>query len=364
MRILLILPSLNPYGLQEWCINFIRILSSTKGVQFVVASSGGILAKDLEEMGIDHIRISNLKTRNPIKILINGIKIYFACKRHKIDIIHAKSRSIAWSSYIAKTFLQHTKLLCTAHAIYQTPHYLQKLYNMSITMADLVIAVSYRTKEHLVRHYAINPEKIVVVYQGINTAKYAAQAAQNKPTPIVLMLTKFSPTKGHELLIDAIKMLGNKNFRCIIASNQTRRVSYIQQILQTISNNKLGHIVQVVESEADSLQSYNIADIVVCASTHPEAFGRSIIEAQSMGKLVVVPDEGGPGEFVTHGVDGILFKPCDCQDLSTSIGYAIDILHTSHGVGIRNNAIKNAQKFSLENSAKNLLEVYNRAANL
>jgi len=45
-----------------------------------------------------------------------------------------------------------------------------------------------------------------------------------------------------------------------------------------------------------------LADVVVNASTDPEAFGRTVIEGQAMARLVLATDHGGAVETVEHGV--------------------------------------------------------------
>ena len=54
-----------------------------------------------------------------------------------------------------------------------------------------------------------------------------------------------------------------------------------------------------------------LADVVVHASTEPEAFGRVVIEAQAMGRPVIASDLGGPIETVEHGVTGWRVQPGD-----------------------------------------------------
>ncbi len=52
-----------------------------------------------------------------------------------------------------------------------------------------------------------------------------------------------------------------------------------------------------------------LADIVVHASTEPEAFGRVVIEAQAMARPVIAADLGGPVETVQDGVTGWRVPP-------------------------------------------------------
>jgi glycosyltransferase involved in cell wall biosynthesis len=68
-----------------------------------------------------------------------------------------------------------------------------------------------------------------------------------------------------------------------------------------------------------------LADVVVHASTQPEAFGRVVIEAQATGRPVVASDLGGPVETVRHGETGWRVKPGDPVALAAAIAMALDL---------------------------------------
>jgi glycosyltransferase involved in cell wall biosynthesis len=57
----------------------------------------------------------------------------------------------------------------------------------------------------------------------------------------------------------------------------------------------------------------------VLASTIPEPFGQVVIEAMGAGCAVIVPDQGGPAEVVTDGVDGITYPMGDAAALSAAL---------------------------------------------
>ena len=67
--------------------------------------------------------------------------------------------------------------------------------------------------------------------------------------------------------------------------------------------------------------AYAMADLVLHTSTDPEAFGRTIIEAQAMGKCVIATAHGAPVDIIQDKVTGYLVPPQDSQKLAHSIRY-------------------------------------------
>ena len=65
---------------------------------------------------------------------------------------------------------------------------------------------------------------------------------------------------------------------------------------------------------------YAMSDIVVSATVgHPEAFGRTIPEAQAMGVLTVGTAHGGACETIDDGVTGFLVPPGDAAALAAKL---------------------------------------------
>src|SRR5262249_49509813 len=64
---------------------------------------------------------------------------------------------------------------------------------------------------------------------------------------------------------------------------------------------------------------YRALDIVVHASTQPEPFGRTIVEAMACAKPVIVSAAGGAAELFTPGHDAIGTPPRDVRALSSAI---------------------------------------------
>ena len=69
--------------------------------------------------------------------------------------------------------------------------------------------------------------------------------------------------------------------------------------------------------------AYMLADVVVSASTDPEAFGRVAAEAQAMGRPVIATDHGGARETVLPGKTGWLVPPGDPSALVDALDEAL-----------------------------------------
>jgi glycosyltransferase involved in cell wall biosynthesis len=65
--------------------------------------------------------------------------------------------------------------------------------------------------------------------------------------------------------------------------------------------------------------AYALADMVVSASTAPEAFGRVSIEAQAMGKPIIASAHGGSLETVVDGETGWLIRPDDPAEMAEAL---------------------------------------------
>ena len=101
-----------------------------------------------------------------------------------------------------------------------------------------------------------------------------------------------------------------------------------------------------------------LADVVVSASTDPEAFGRVTAEALAMGRLVVATDHGGSRETVVPGDTGWLVRPGDPEDLAIAITEALDLNATArHAMAQRaRNSIR--EKFDVIRMCNATLGVY------
>ena len=65
--------------------------------------------------------------------------------------------------------------------------------------------------------------------------------------------------------------------------------------------------------------AYKAANLVISASIEPEAFGRTSVEAQSMGKIIVASNIGGSKETIVSDKTGFFFESGNAQSLAETI---------------------------------------------
>ncbi len=98
--------------------------------------------------------------------------------------------------------------------------------------------------------------------------------------------------------------------------------------------------------------------VYVCASLKEE-FGIAILEAMTLGLVVVAPDGGGPATYVDDGVTGILTDTARAGELAAAVGRALD-LAASPGAALRRRRSRAVvrERFGIDTMAGAVSEVY------
>ena len=105
----------------------------------------------------------------------------------------------------------------------------------------------------------------------------------------------------------------------MIVGDAQGRTDYLGEVQRALVDNGLAGIATLAGHTSDMPAAYAAADIVVSASTDPEAFGRVAAEAGAMRRPVVATDHGGARETVTKE-SGVLVPPGDAGALAGAVG--------------------------------------------
>ena len=367
--VLQVLPELNHGGVEVGTVEIASGLQAA-GIKNFVASSGGRMAYELQKLKVKHFELP-LKTKNPIKLWLNARRLAQIIKDNGINIVHARSRAPAWSAYWAakKT---GAVFLTTFHGSYGLgPFGIKKIYNRVMTYGKLVIAISTHIKNHLIKDYGVDENKIRLIYRCVNTDNFSPdkvtqeriiKALQDnhipEDKPIVSLIGRVTRWKGQHLLLEALSKVKSKDFYCLIVGSDQGRVRYTNKLKELVKKYNLGGKVEFIEHSFDIPALLMISDVVLSAAIKPEAFGRAAIEGQAMGKIVLASNIGGSLDNTIDGVTGKLFESNSAQSLADAIDWALN-LSPKERAKISQAAIKNVKdNFTKEIMCNKTIAVY------
>lgn len=236
----------------------------------------------------------------------------------------------------------------------------------SLQLATHIVAVSQFTKKELQKEYKIPPKKISIVYNGINSPKKVStveiQQVLKKfkiTQPYFLALGTLKPNKNYPFLIKSFSnFLKDQNTKglshqLVIAGKKGWLFDDIQKVLKKLKiKNEVIFTDYISEKEKDCLYSQAIS--LVIPSTY-EGFGIPAIEAQIRRCPVIASNIPSLSEVL--GNSALFINP---QQESTLTDAFKKITQKT----IRSKLIKdgfiNATKYTWDNSAKQLISVFNR----
>ena len=390
IKVLQVIPKLGYGGAETGCYDLAHYLAENSFGSYLV-TYGGELTKYIDKKKVKLIRLP-VHSKNPILILINTIILIFVILFADIKIVHARSRAPAWSCFLA-TKITGRKFVTTFHGTYNFKNKIKKYYNSIMVRSDLIIAGSNFIFNHIKENYSdyLNPDKkFLVIFRGINTEyfnknkitesdqeKLIADWGIDKSKPLILLPGRLTSWKGQEVFIEALKLVNEKIashnlndvetdnifFNAVILGSDQGRKVYKKKLTRLVQQHRLNHQVKLIDECKLMPLAYKISDLIISASTEPEAFGRVAVEAQSMEKVIIASNIGGSNETIINEKTGFLFESGNAEDLSKKIIYALNLEPSrlnSMGIEGRKNIEK---KFNVEKMCFSTYSEYKKLFN-
>lgn len=373
--ILQVLPALGTGGgVERGTIEIAQAIVAAGG-RALVASSGGAREHEVKRVGAEHIGLP-LHSKNPLVMYANVGRLARLIKAENIDIVHARSRAPAWSAYYAAR-RTGVPFMTTFHGTYTAGNSLKRRYNSIMTRGERVIAISRFIGGHARQNYGVPPGKIRIIHRGVNLDRFdpakvkaervamlANQWRLGDGLPVIMLPGRLTRWKGQTVFIEAVRRLGRRDIRCLLVGSDQGRTEYRQELENMVHEHDLGDIVRIVDHCDDMPAAYMLTDVVVSASTDPEAFGRIVAEAQALGRPVVASDHGGARETVIEGETGWLYPPGDVEALTQALDRVLKLSRETRAV-LAAKAIRNVREnFSLAAMCAKTLDVYDEVLRL
>lgn len=378
ITVLQVIPALDTGGAERTTVDIAAALVR-RGDRALVATAGGRLLPELEATGATVVPMP-VGAKGPFAMLRNAWRLARLVRAEGVDLVHARSRAPAWAARLASR-RTGVPFVTTFHGIYGERNALKRRYNSVMASGDVVIANSAYTAGLVAARYGTPETRIAVIPRGTDPARFDRAAIDPARTdalrrawgvtegrPVVLHLARLAAWKGQRVLIEAAALppLSSTGADVLLAGDAQGREDYRAELQASIARLGLGGRVRLVGHCDDAPAALVLADVVVIASTEPEAFGRTATEAAAMGVPVVATALGATGETVRSppavGADertGWLVPPGDAEALSGAIAEALQLAPEARAA-LAERARAHATGFTTEAMQAATLAVYDR----
>ena len=288
-----------------------------KGYDVIVTSNGGVYVKELESLGIKHIKLP-LHTKKATSMIKSFFGLRKIIKEEKPDIVHSHARIPSFILGILNKFIKFN-FVTSAHWVFSTAGILKYL----TTWGSRCVAVSEDIKKYLKVNYGVIDQDIYVTINGINMGKFSPdnkcddiinEFGLSKDKRKIVYISRMDEDRSlvaHHLIEIAPDLLQKEDLEFIIVGggNDFDNVKREAELV----NNKLGkQVIYLAGARTDIYKFITIADFFVGVS-------RSALEAMSAAvPSIIAGNEGYIGIFEEKVTDVCFNTNFCCRDTKDS----------------------------------------------
>jgi glycosyltransferase involved in cell wall biosynthesis len=339
IRVLIVAPALEAGAADAGAVELTRVLQHA-GHHAIVVSNAGRLVADINAAGAEFVPL-DVATTNPIRILRNVFALRKLARDKRCDCIHALGRSGAWSALIAAR-MTRLPFLTSWYKGFRDQNLFKHLYNGVMARGDRVVAVSEQLAQLVHDRYGTAWEKLTVVPCSVDLDRFDPERmTQGRidairhawgvtgETKVILVVGRILRRKGHHVVVKAVERLkktGLKDFLCVFVGEDRGRTHYTGELWDLVLATGTMEVIRMAAPVHDMPAAYAAATVVVSAAIQPEGVQRAILEAQAMGRPMIVSDLAAGSDvvltapFMTESrVSGLRFPAGDDSRLAVTL---------------------------------------------
>ena len=365
-----ILPALNRGGVERGTVEVADAIVKN-GWKSVVISNGGLLTSQLKRVGATVYEVP-VHRKNPFLWGSARRQIKRILQQEGADIVHVRSRAPAWIALPAANSLG-IATVSTVHSKFAPANIFKKIYNGKMLKADRVIAISHFVENEIFTHYGKSgvAEKLSVIHRGVDLGMFDPKAVNQQriiaeadrlglpdDKSIIMLPARATSWKGHEILIQALAQLSDKDAILMLLGIEDGPPAYAEKLRTMAVRYGLGGRVRIGAGSRDMPAALMLADVVAMPSIKPEPFGRVAIEALAMGRPVVAFRHGGAVESIDEGRTGWLADPLSVDSLAEALQTALSLTPRKRRALAKDARQQMIDQFSKDMMCERTLAVY------
>ena len=293
-----------------------------------------------------------LSGRNYVKN-VTGLAAFV--RENNIEIVHAHAARDYHLAALAVRLASRGRLVLTRHVLFP----LRRINRPLLRSAGRVIAVSQAVADSLRRNGVIEPSKITVVHNGIDTDCFDRSAGDSDFPIRVGTVGHLALIKGHDVFVRAAAIIAARRpdvHFVVVGEDKSPQMENRRPLESLITELGLNGIVDMPGWQDDIPAVLSSLTLFVSAA-RSEPFGLAIVEAMAAGLPIVATASEGALEIIEDGVTGKLVPADDPESLAQAIDDLLDNPLERSRLG-RNALIAVRERFSLVRMASDTERVY------
>jgi glycosyltransferase involved in cell wall biosynthesis len=327
LTVLQIVPALHAGGVERGTVEVAGELAR-RGHRSIVLSAGGRMVEQLEREGSTHIACT-VGEKTPLTLRhVSFVRDLLS--RGDIDVVHAASRIPAWITQLAWRKLpasNRPQFVTSLHGLHSVSRFSEVM-----TSGEVVIAVSKTIRDYILKNYSTPEERIRVIYRGVDpaefphdfqpTAEWTDRFFWDFPRAygrkLITLPGRITRLKGHDDFARLIRKLVDSGLPVhglIVGGEHARKKRFGEELRCLVREMKLEEHITFTGHRTDMKELYSVSNLALSLSSKPESFGRTVIEALSLGTRVAGYAHGGVGEILTEVFPSGLVAPGNQTEL-------------------------------------------------
>lgn len=329
MKVMHLLPSLSSGGVEQVVLELCEGLCS-RGIENVVVSAGGSMVPAIEATGARHI--TRPIGRKSLFTLFQVGKTARLIRAEKPDVLHVHSRVPAWVGQLACKRIpaaERPVIVSSFHGFHSV-----NAYSAIMARGDKVIAVSECMRRHILENYPRTPdESIIVIPNSIDATKFNpdykptqawfdkwfADYPELKGKYTLCLPGRITRLKGAPHLGPILRHLRDKGIPAhavVVGETKKGKEAYREEVQAGFAAAGVADCVTWTGHRKDLADVLCACDVTLSLTLQPESFGKTTLEALSLGRPVAGYEHGGVGEQLSQFLPDGMVPTGDTQAMA------------------------------------------------
>lgn len=220
----------------------------------------------------------------------------------------------------------------------------------------LIIANSKMVREQIIRHYAVLEDKIMIIYNGVDLARFSPENKEKwrddtrnnlsipKGSKVLLFVGSGFERKGLKTLIHAMPLIKGDVKTLIVGKGDTNKYRALAERLRVSDK------IIFLGTQKEIEKFYAASDLFVLPTLY-DPFSNATLEAMASGIPVITTKNNGVAELIENGHEGFVMDSLsDAKELADKINLSLVNLES-----MGKTARKKAGAFPIEMAARKFM---------